>query len=126
MKAAIDVLQNLPGSHTLIVGTMAELGELATEGHRQVAAYAKQQGVEQLIAVGEYSELMVTEFAGSCTSGNGMAFSTVDELLISLDKLQGDCILVKASRCMKLERVVEKLVGRAEQNSQSNNKRSTS
>ena len=55
MRAAIDVLAQLPGPRVLIAGDMAETGENAARFHEEVCAYAKEQGVDRKCALhGEY------------------------------------------------------------------------
>ena len=113
VQAAIDVLKSQPGPHTLVVGTMAELGESALQGHQQVAEYAAQQCIDQFIAVGEFAETMCEIFNQNSTGKdevNSFAFTDTEALLNHLKIIQGDSVLVKASRFMKLERVVSKLV----------------
>ena len=52
VKAAIDVLVNFSGKRTLVLGTMAELGEKACELHCEVAEYARAKGVDQFFFSG--------------------------------------------------------------------------
>lgn len=116
VKAAIDVLTDCAKKTSsnmqrscLILGTMAELGSQSLDLHRQVAQYAQQQGVDQLLAVGEYATQMVQAFAG-----DGVAFTHIEQLLPQLNKqLQADVVLVKGSRSAQMEKVVYALMGDA-------------
>lgn len=106
VTAAIDVLSQFKGKRCLVLGVMGELGELAEQSHRQVAVYAKQCGIEQLIAVGEYAELVVAAFAG-----NGRAYSDMAQLVAERDTaINADIVLIKGSRSARMERLVDALL----------------
>ena len=113
VKAAIDVLVECSTatpasalSTCLILGTMAELGDQTALYHQEVAVYAKEQGVQKILAVGKYAAEIMMAFAGE-----GEGFDQMDDLLSALDKqLQADIVLVKGSRSGHMERVVEALM----------------
>ncbi|MFT6067027.1 MAG: UDP-N-acetylmuramoyl-tripeptide--D-alanyl-D-alanine ligase [Methylophilaceae bacterium] len=109
MKAAIDVLVNQhDASHTIFVmGDMAELGSDAGVMHAAIGQYAGQQGVSKLLSFGQLSQL------GSGAFGKqGQHFQALDALVSAVKKEMhaGTCVLVKGSRSMKMERVVEAIV----------------
>ena len=54
-KAGIDVLQGIDGNTILVMGDMAELGENASEMHRDIGGYALESGIDQLFCVGNLS-----------------------------------------------------------------------
>ena len=115
MKASIDVMKNASGRRVLILGDMGELGEDAPAMHEEVGAYAADSGAEVLLFAGELAEHMVTGARRRAVPGQVTAhFGTVPELLAGLGQYirEGDTILVKASRFMKLEGVVEELKGK--------------
>ncbi len=105
MRSAIDVLAAEPGVRILVVGDMAELGEEAPALHRDIGVYAASMGVDRLYAVGEHATAVCDGFSG------GEWFETVDQLAVDLQFRLHDemTILVKGSRFMKMERVVEQL-----------------
>lgn len=106
VNAATDVLAGLSGKRTLILGTMGELGSKAGELHKRVASYAKNAGIDQMLAVGEFSKLMVAEFDGLSKS-----FNNTEELIAELNLLDGsDVVLIKGSRSAHMEKVVEALI----------------
>ncbi|MEE8060008.1 MAG: UDP-N-acetylmuramoyl-tripeptide--D-alanyl-D-alanine ligase [Pseudomonadales bacterium] len=112
VKAAIDVLVSFSGRRCLLLGTMGELGAEAERLHREVASYARDKGVEQFIVVGEFAEMMAQVFGPPASS-----FKTMDNLLAVLNKqLCADVVLVKGSRFTRMERVVDTLVKRPENN----------
>ena len=106
VMGAIDTLMNFKGRRVCILGDMKELGENELELHQRVGSYAKEKGVELLVSVGPLAE----KIKGGYGDG-ALWFETVEELIDSLSGIvkDGDSILVKASRAMKLERIVDEL-----------------
>lgn len=109
MKAAIDVLESLEGKRKIaVLGSMKELGDNAFALHKEVAEYAKVNAIDLLLCVGEFVDAYEKGFN---SKENIIKFSTNEEVSDYLDKnvLQGDCVLIKASRSMKFETIVNKL-----------------
>ena len=107
VKAAIRVLAARNPPRYLALGDMAELGLQSVALHREIGAYARSAGVEKILGLGEMSRETIA------AAGDGAAhFDSVDELVSTLLPLLGPhtTVLVKGSRFMKMERVVEKLV----------------
>ncbi len=104
-RSAIASMKDLPGRHVCILGDMLELGPEGPELHRELGAYAHEQGA-LVIACGELSKNMA-EGAGS----GSCWFAETAQLLENLPKLicAGDSVLVKASRRMKFEQITEAL-----------------
>ncbi|MGA7811513.1 UDP-N-acetylmuramoyl-tripeptide--D-alanyl-D-alanine ligase [Caballeronia sp.] len=104
MRAAIDVLASQPSPRVLIMGDMGEVGDQGPAFHREVGAYAAQQGIEALYALGDAS-------IDSCTAfGAGQHFTDITQLLTTLIGAgfgPDATFLVKGSRFMKMERVVD-------------------
>ncbi|WP_131111901.1 UDP-N-acetylmuramoyl-tripeptide--D-alanyl-D-alanine ligase [Sulfuricystis thermophila] len=107
MRAAIDVLASLPGKRIFVMGDMGEVGEMAGQLHSEVGGYAKSQGIDLLFALGEKSAAAVHDFGSG-----GRHFTGVDALVRALKPLldPDTTVLVKGSRFMKMERVVERIV----------------
>lgn len=106
MKAAIDVLANQTGEKILVLGDMGELGADAARLHREIGQYAKAKGLKQLYCLGELSLEMVHGFAVGARHFDDAA------LLAEAIKPQLSAqvtVLVKGSRFMKMERVVDLL-----------------
>jgi UDP-N-acetylmuramoyl-tripeptide--D-alanyl-D-alanine ligase len=114
MKAAIDLLVGLgAGSRTIaVLGDMLELGAASAELHREVGVHLGRAGVAELIAVGELGRGLAE---GARSGGlpperireaadGGEAARAARALLRA-----GDVVLVKASRGMRLEQVVDAL-----------------
>jgi UDP-N-acetylmuramoyl-tripeptide--D-alanyl-D-alanine ligase len=105
-RAAIDVLAELPGPRLLVLGDMGEVGDQGPAFHAEVGAYARERGIEQLFTLGEQAVAM-----------QGRHFADVDALNAAvLQALAGtESVLVKGSRFMKMERVVEAITAHAQQ-----------
>jgi UDP-N-acetylmuramoyl-tripeptide--D-alanyl-D-alanine ligase len=107
MRAAIDVLAALPGRRIFVMGDMGEVGETASQLHDEIGGYAKSQGIELLFALGEKSVAAVHSF-----DGGARHFATVEALVAALLPLMDKDanVLVKGSRFMRMERVVEAIL----------------
>ncbi len=104
MKAAIDVLKASAVQRIFVMGDMAELGADAASMHSEIGAYAKTAGIEKFYALGELTKNAVTAFGA-----NAMHFGTVEALAESLKSIMNavTTVLVKGSRSMRMERVVD-------------------
>jgi UDP-N-acetylmuramoyl-tripeptide--D-alanyl-D-alanine ligase len=110
VRAAIDVLGGAPGRRLLALGDMGEVGDQGPAFHREIGAYARAAGIDRLFAAGESAAATVASF------GEGAEhFATVEALAARLAALvrEGDTVLVKGSRFMRMERVVAALSGAA-------------
>ena len=104
MRAGIAVLAATPGRKILVIGDMGEIGEQSFQYHDEIGGYAKSEGVDFLFGLGEMSEVAARNFGEG-----GFHFSKVDDLVAALKaELNEDTVvLVKGSRFMKMERVVD-------------------
>ncbi len=115
MRAAVDTLAEITAaSRTIaVLGDMAELGSLTELAHFQLGEHVSRAGVSTLVTVGERAKRIAD---GAVAEGMDAAAVrpcvTVEEAGAVLDDLlePGDVVLVKASRVMGLERVVEGIV----------------
>jgi UDP-N-acetylmuramoyl-tripeptide--D-alanyl-D-alanine ligase len=116
MKAALQLLAQWSpaGKRIAVLGDMLELGQETGGMHRDVGQFLAEQGLSRLIACGTLGR----DIAEGARQG-GMAESKIDEVVdaaAAADHLkrivrQGDVVLVKASRGMKMEQVVHALTG---------------
>jgi UDP-N-acetylmuramoyl-tripeptide--D-alanyl-D-alanine ligase len=109
VRAAIEVLAQLPGRRWLVLGDMAELGEFAAAEHQAIGELARARGIERLYALGALAACAATSFGAGARS-----FTDVPTLLGALSAAleQGAAdvrLLVKGSRVNRLERVVAAL-----------------
>jgi len=107
MKAAIDVLATQKSTQIFVMGDMAELGIDAAKMHEEIGAYAKQKGIEHFFSFGDLSKLASKEFGK-----NAQHFDKLEALLEALYKNMSKdvTVLVKGSRFMKMERVVNQII----------------
>jgi UDP-N-acetylmuramoyl-tripeptide--D-alanyl-D-alanine ligase len=112
VRAAVDVLAGLPGPHLLVLGDMGEVGSEGPRFHAEVGAYARERSIEHLYALGEQSAAAVR------SHGAGRHFPDIDSLnAATLQVLsQVGSVVVKGSRFMRMERVVQAVTAHAEQN----------
>jgi UDP-N-acetylmuramoyl-tripeptide--D-alanyl-D-alanine ligase len=109
--AALDLLAELPGRHLALLGDMLELGAYEEEGHRLVGQRAA-RGLHALYVVGQHGQL-IGEAAQKAGQPEVHFLRSKEEASAILRKAlrQGDHLLVKASRALALETVVEELAG---------------
>ena len=107
--ASINSLSKLDGESWLVMGEMGELGENSELYHKQVARYAYDMGVKKLFVISKHANIILGEFGQ-----NSHAFDSVDALIIFIKPQLNDSvnILVKASRFMKFEIIVNALTER--------------
>ncbi|MDG6778506.1 UDP-N-acetylmuramoyl-tripeptide--D-alanyl-D-alanine ligase [Thiomicrorhabdus sp. zzn3] len=108
VRAAIEALSALPGKTALCLGAMAELGDSVTDAHEEIAAYARERGVDRLYVYGEAAQTMPSVFGEM-----GQWFDDHDALADAVQRAlalaQIDHVLVKGSRSAHMEKVVERL-----------------
>lgn len=106
MKAAIDVLKANAGQRVFVMGDMAELGVDAASMHAEIGAYAKAAGMEKFLGLGELTKNAVATFGEKAAH-----FETVEALAESLKLMMNaeTTVLVKGSRSMRMERVVDSI-----------------
>jgi len=93
-----------PSKALAVVGDMLELGNHAPEAHREIGALAKTLGLG-VIALGDHAATVVAAAGGGDAE---LATTPVEAAARALARTQpGDWILLKASRGMRLERVLD-------------------
>jgi UDP-N-acetylmuramoyl-tripeptide--D-alanyl-D-alanine ligase len=115
VRAALDTLAARRAGHRAIVvlGDMLELGALSDEAHREVGRLVAALPADELVGLGRGTALAVeaARAAGLTHAHHAATFEdTVAHLLKRL--APGDVVLVKGSRGMRMERVVDALVAR--------------
>lgn len=110
--AALEALAERPGEgpRIAVFGDMLELGEAAKDLHRGVGERAGELGIDHLFATGAYACYTV-EAAKAAGVAHAGALATVRAMLQAIQQAArpGAVILVKGSRAMRMERVVEGL-----------------
>jgi UDP-N-acetylmuramoyl-tripeptide--D-alanyl-D-alanine ligase len=109
MRAAIDVLASRPSPRVLVMGDMGEVGDNGPAFHREIGAYAKERGIDALYALGDASRDACTAYGADAHHVDDVA--TLVAQLLQAPELSGKgaaaTLLVKGSRFMKMERVVD-------------------
>lgn len=112
MHAALDVLRDLPAKRRVaVLGDMLEIGKYTIEAHERVGRLAAKV-VDVLVTVGPRAKF-IAEAAERAGLGKGSihVFDKAEDSLKTVQGLlrKGDLVLVKASRAMHLEKVVEEI-----------------
>ncbi len=106
-RAAVDVLAASERPRVLILGDMGEVGAQGEAFHAELGRYAKECGVDRLLVVGPLGRAAARAFGAG-----GEHFDSVEAVIAraqGLTALKGT-MLVKGSRFMRMERVVEHLL----------------
>ncbi len=107
VRAAIDVLAELPGPRLLVLGDMGEVGDQGPQFHAEAGAYAAERGIDAVFTLGDLSLHAHQAFGPQ----RGQHFADMASLQAAVAAVwrSVSSILVKGSRFMKMERVVETL-----------------
>ena len=107
LRAAIEVLAAMSGERWLVLGDMRELGEDVDALHAQAGEQAREAGIDHVYSLGENSRC-----ASEAFGGGAQHFEDADTLIKSLREALGSSVtvLVKGSRGMRMERVVQGLL----------------
>ncbi|MGD0165865.1 MAG: UDP-N-acetylmuramoyl-tripeptide--D-alanyl-D-alanine ligase [Gaiellaceae bacterium] len=93
-----------------VLGTMAELGSESDRYHREIGRHAAELGVDAVLAVGEPARAYLEEIGGAMRCE--WAPDADGAVVVAKEMVRpGDCVLVKGSRVVGLERVAEALAG---------------
>jgi UDP-N-acetylmuramyl pentapeptide synthase len=110
-RAAIEVLAASERPRVLILGDMGEVGARGEAFHDELGRYAKESGIDRLLAVGQLARAAARAFGAG-----GEHFDSIEAVIAraqGLTALKGT-MLVKGSRFMRMERVVEHLLAEEE------------
>jgi UDP-N-acetylmuramoyl-tripeptide--D-alanyl-D-alanine ligase len=114
VQSALKTLRMMEGGRKIaVLGDMLELGDHALDAHLEVGRAAKEAGLDMLVVVGELAKLIAR---GAIDAGMPVAgVHEFDDSWRAAKELQDklrerDVVLVKGSRAMKMERVVEALI----------------
>jgi UDP-N-acetylmuramoyl-tripeptide--D-alanyl-D-alanine ligase len=117
VMSALNLLAELtPGRRIAVLGDMREMGEITEQEHRLVGRRVAEV-VDELITYGELARIIAEEAERSVAEGNGRAAvrsfrpeeraELLDYLMTELD--QGDIVLLKGSRGLRMEEFVTAL-----------------
>ncbi|MFC1512244.1 UDP-N-acetylmuramoyl-tripeptide--D-alanyl-D-alanine ligase [Candidatus Latescibacterota bacterium] len=113
MKAAAEVLKLSTGDRKIaVLGDMLELGVMSEQAHRDIGEYYARAGVDILVVVGKFADLYAAgALGGGLTAEKVRCFQAGEDaaVFLNLEKRPGDLILVKGSRALKMERLIDML-----------------
>mgnify|MGYP006354972717 FL=1 len=113
MNAAIELVGSLTGfrQKILVLGDMLELGEVEVQFHKKIGESISKQEINKVFTYGQLGKYIAIGAEKALGKENVYAFEDKVDLIEKLKKHVGknDLILVKASRGMKLEEVVQAL-----------------
>lgn len=123
MHAALDTLRDFAkaseelghkGRRIAVLGDMRELGKYEIEAHRSVGNLVAER-CDLLITVGSAAKFIADSAANQMPKENILSFDTSDDAKLKTQEIikEGDTVLVKGSRLMKMEKIVDevRLVG---------------
>jgi UDP-N-acetylmuramoyl-tripeptide--D-alanyl-D-alanine ligase len=114
VRAALATFALWPAPRRVVVlGDMLELGAIAEVAHREVGADVAASGAAELIGMGALAHLAVEAARSGGLAESHHAPTFEDALVLLLKRVTaGDAVLVKGSRGMRMERVVDALMAR--------------
>ncbi len=112
MMAALNLLHEMKGYKIAVLGEMRELGQYDKKGHTMVGARAAEI-CDEIIAVGEKTKtLLYSALKAGFNAASTQWFETVEETVDycrQRDFAAGEVVLIKGSRGMQMERIVDSL-----------------
>jgi UDP-N-acetylmuramoyl-tripeptide--D-alanyl-D-alanine ligase len=107
VRAAIDVLSRAAGTRVMVLGDMGELGVQGVDFHAEVGRHARDVGVTRLFTIGQLAQHAASAFGPGATH-----LDSIEALMAAIEPtiVPDTTVLVKGSRFMRMERVVERLV----------------
>ena len=112
MAAALNVLGNKPGRHVAVLGDMLELGVCTQAEHYRVGRIAAEKA-DLILAYGPNSSRIVNgAITGGVSDSKAKAFENREEIVAAMKRMikPGDVILVKGSRGMRMELILEQFL----------------
>ncbi|MFT7829956.1 UDP-N-acetylmuramoyl-tripeptide--D-alanyl-D-alanine ligase [Priestia megaterium] len=114
VKAAITLMHDLEGykQKILVLGDMLELGDQEKEFHKEVGEFIQAEKIDYVLTYGPLSVEIEQGAKNNFAEDKVMHFEEKDELVEKLTAIttREDVVLVKASRGMKLEEVISKMM----------------
>lgn len=118
MRAAIEVLAELPAPRLLVMGDMGEVGDQGPQFHEEAGQHARAMGIENLFTLGIQAQGATQAF------GAGRHFKDMASLVAAVlaELPHAGSVLVKGSRFMKMEQVVQAIAALASDHTQQHKK----
>ena len=117
-SAAIRVLakMNAPSNRCVLIGDMLELGSYSDRAHRELGALAARLGIDKIFAFGKWANAVEkgaisSDFPTESFFKNGeISRPDITAKQVLRHCIAGDTVLLKASRGIGLERVVDAMI----------------
>jgi UDP-N-acetylmuramoyl-tripeptide--D-alanyl-D-alanine ligase len=114
-RAMVDVLRETPARRRIaVLGEMLELGQSTEPLHREVGKYLTERGIDVLLGVRGAARFMVEEAVRAGLSDGAAYFfedpTAAGDFLRGMLR-QGDAVLFKGSRGVRVERALERILG---------------
>jgi UDP-N-acetylmuramoyl-tripeptide--D-alanyl-D-alanine ligase len=109
VRAAIDVLAELPAPRLLALGDMGEVGEQGLAFHDEVLRHAQARGIEAVHVAGDWMRQASAQLPGVTHWVEVPAMAGAVCAAVKDDRPVYRSVLVKGSRFMRMERVVQAL-----------------
>ena len=109
VRAAIDVLAELPAPRLLALGDMGEVGEQGLSFHDEVLRHAQARGIEAVHVAGDWMRQASASLPGVTHWVEVPAMAGAVCAAVKDDRPLFRSVLVKGSRFMRMERVVQAL-----------------
>jgi UDP-N-acetylmuramoyl-tripeptide--D-alanyl-D-alanine ligase len=106
VRAAIDVLLSLPAPRLLVLGDMGEVGDQGPAFHREIGDYAATCGIDRVLTLGALA--CHTAAAVPHAQHQPDMASLIQQVQASAPQMGS--VLIKGSRFMRMERVVDALL----------------
>ncbi len=122
LAAMVDALAAMPAKRRIVVaGEMLELGPLGEEMHRESGRHIAEKGIDVLVGVRGLAAEMVGAARESGVSSEFVATPEDAGRWLARETRDGDVVLLKASRGVKLESALEQLSASGRQPSGNSN-----
>jgi len=105
VRAAIDVLAELPGPRLLVLGDMGEVGSQGAALHAEAGRHAQACGIEHLFTLGELARMLPPRRSHGAQHFGHIDAAADARCAPRLPEVAS--VLVKGSRFMRMERVVQ-------------------
>jgi UDP-N-acetylmuramoyl-tripeptide--D-alanyl-D-alanine ligase len=108
LQAMVDALAAMPARRRIVVaGEMLELGSAGEDLHRQAGRYMAEKKIDVVVGVRGLAQAMVEGAAGAGVRAQFVATPEAAGEWLAQETRDGDVVLLKASRGVKLEKALE-------------------
>ena len=112
LKGSLRILAEQSGRKVAILGDMLELGHMAVVRHKEAGEFVAELGIDVLITSGDLAKYIHESYAAASEKGIALHFDTKGDFIAKKDDvlIEGDTVLVKASRGAKFEEIMVSLI----------------